>query len=61
MYTLEGIGEDVAQYMKGCERLLSTLGRHTQFTVAEKDVISYYCHELKFLTFSHCGMSPRKR
>ena len=41
VYTLEGIGEDVAQYMKGCERLLSALSRHTQFTVIEKDVISY--------------------
>ena len=46
MFSLENISEDVAQYMKGCEHLLSALGRHTKFSETETQIISYYSQEI---------------
>ena len=37
---------EVQQFSKGCEHLLSALARHTKFSEIEKGVISYYCQEI---------------
>ena len=52
MFSLEGVSEDVAQFRKGCERLLSALARQTKFSETEKDMISYYCREIMIQTQS---------
>ena len=46
MFSLEGISEDVARYITGCERLLSALTRQTNFSETEKEMISYYSREI---------------
>ena len=46
MFSLEGVSEDVAQFTKCCERLLSALTRHAKFSKTEKEMISYYCQEI---------------
>ena len=46
MFPLEGIGEDVAQFITGCDRLLSALTCHTKFSEPEKVMISHYCKEI---------------
>jgi hypothetical protein len=52
VFSLEGVGEDVAQFRKGCERLLSALAHQTKFSETEKDMISYYCREIMIQTQS---------
>ena len=52
MFSLEGVSEDVAQFRKGCERLLSALARQNKFSETEKDMISYYCREIMIKTQS---------
>lgn len=44
MFSLEGVGPEVAQFVQSCERLLSA--RHTKFSETEKDLISYYFREI---------------
>ena len=39
MFSLEGVSEDVAQFTKGCERLLLALTRHAKFSETEKEMI----------------------
>jgi len=46
MFSLEGVSEDVAQFVRGCERLLSALTRHAKFCETEKEMILYYCREI---------------
>ncbi len=46
MFPLEGIGEDVAQFITGCDRLLSALTCHARFSEPEKEMISHYCKEI---------------
>jgi hypothetical protein len=46
VFSLENVSEDVAQYMKGCEYLLSALSRHTKFSESETEIISYYSQEI---------------
>jgi len=46
VFSLENISEDIAQYVKGCEHLLSALRRQTTFSETEKEIISYYCQEI---------------
>jgi len=36
VFHLEGIGEDVAQFITACNRLLSAIIRHTKFSELEK-------------------------
>ncbi len=50
MFPLEGIGEDVAQFITGCDRLLSALTCHTNFSEPEKEMISHYCKEVMVKT-----------
>lgn len=46
MHSLENVSDDVAHFSKGCKYLLAALARHVQFSEAEKELISYYCHEI---------------
>lgn len=50
MFSLEGISEDVAQFITGCDRLLSALTRHANFSEPEKDMILHYCQEVMLQT-----------
>ncbi len=52
MFSLEGISQDVTQFRKGCECLLSALARHTSFSETEKAMIAYYCEEITAQTKS---------
>ena len=52
VFPLEGIGQDVALFRQGCERLLSALARHTRFSETERAMISYYCKEITAQTKS---------
>jgi hypothetical protein len=46
VFSLEGVSEDVAQFTKGCERLLLALTRHAKFSETDKEMICYYCQEI---------------
>jgi len=50
VFSLEGVSEEVAQFVQSCERLLSA--RHTRFSETEKDLISYYFREIMIQTQS---------
>lgn len=52
MFSLEGIGQDVAQFMKGCDHLLSALNHQATFSKSEKVLISHYCREIMSQTQS---------
>ncbi|MDI3466193.1 MAG: hypothetical protein OJF50_005014 [Nitrospira sp.] len=39
MFSLEGIGQDVAQFITACNRLLSALTRHTRFSEPGKEMM----------------------
>lgn len=43
---LRGINDDVTQFTKGCEYLLTALASNTQFSQIERDLISHYCREI---------------
>jgi hypothetical protein len=46
VFPLEGIGEDVAPFMTGRDRLLSAPTRHTKFSEPKKGMISHCCKEI---------------
>jgi hypothetical protein len=46
MFSLEGVSEDVAQFTKGCERLLSALAQQNKFSDTERAMISHYWKEV---------------
>lgn len=43
MFSLEGVSEDVVQFKKSCDRLLSALTRDTKLSESERELIAYYC------------------
>jgi hypothetical protein len=46
VFSLQGVSKDVAQFSKGCEHLLSALACRKEFSETERQMISYYCHEI---------------
>lgn len=46
MFPLEGIGADVAQFMRGCNRLICALDQKATFSEIEKVMISHYLREV---------------